>query len=199
MKDEGVIKFKYNWKQEPPMPYEYISALNEWRDKLYKAGLIGEDADGIGYGNISCRLSQNAFIITGSGSGSLEKLNAEHYTRVTAYNLAENTLTSTGPVKASSESLTHAAIYETIPQLNAVFHIHHLGLWENLLANLPSAAKHIEYGTAEMAIEIARLLKDPLVLQQGIVAMGGHREGVLSFGKDLDDAGRSIDQCVAAL
>jgi hypothetical protein len=199
MKDEGVIKFKSNWKRDPPMPYELISELNEWRDKLYKARLIGEDAEGIGYGNISCRLDQNTFIITGSGTGSLEKLSAEHYTRVTAYNLAENTLTSTGPVKPSSESLTHAAIYEAVPQLNAVFHIHHLALWENLLANLPSAAKHIEYGTPAMANEMARLLKDPLLLEQRIVAMGGHREGILSFGKDPDEAGNSINRWLAGI
>jgi L-ribulose-5-phosphate 4-epimerase len=199
MKDEGVIKFKCNWKQEPPMPYELISALNEWRDKLYKAGLIGEDAEGIGYGNISCRLERNTFIITGSGTGSLEKLSAEHYTRVIAYNLPENALTSTGPVKPSSESLTHAAIYEAVPQLNAVFHIHHLALWENLLTRLPSTEKKIEYGTTSMANEIARLLKDPSVLQQGIVAMGGHREGILSFGKGLEDAGRPIDKWLAGM
>jgi hypothetical protein len=199
MKGEGVIKFKHNWKKERSMPYKWIAELNGWRDKLYKAGLIGEDADGVGYGNISCRLDRNIFIITGSGTGSLKKLHAEHYTRVTAYDFIENSLTSMGPVKASSESMTHAAIYETIPEFNAVFHIHHPALWKNLLTNLPFTARHIEYGTAAMAKEIARLLKDPLVLQQGIIAMGGHKEGVLSFGKDQDDAGRSIEKWLTGL
>ena len=181
------------------MPYKWISELNGWRDKLYKTGLIGEDAKGIGYGNISRRLKRNNFVITGSGTGSLKKLNAKHYTKVTSYDLAKNTLISAGPVKASSESLTHAVVYETVPELNAVFHVHHLAMWENLLTHLPSAAKHIEYGTTAMAIEIARLLKDPLILQQGIIAMGGHREGILSFGKDLEDAGRSIEKYLAGL
>ena len=199
MKDEGVIKFNYNWKQEPPMPYTLISELNEWRDKLYKAGLIGKDTNGIGYGNVSCRLERNTFIITGSGTGSLAKLDAEHYTTVTAYDLTSNSLTATGPIKASSESLTHAAIYETVPELNAVFHVHHLSLWENLLTDLPSAAKHIGYGTTAMAAEIARLLKDPLVLHQGIIAMGGHKEGVLSFGRSLEDAGGSIEKYLGRL
>ena len=100
MNDDGVIKYKYNWKQEPPMPNEWILELNRWRDKLYKAGLIGEDKNGIGYGNISSRLEQNIFVITGSGTGSLEKLDAEHYTKVTAYDLAKNRLTTVGPIKA---------------------------------------------------------------------------------------------------
>ena len=199
MKDEGGIKFKYNWKQEPPMPPELISELNIWRDKLYKAGLIGEDASGIGYGNISCRLEKNIFIITGSGTGSLEKLSAEHYTTVTAFNLFNNSLNIAGPIKASSESLTHAAVYETAPVLNAVFHIHHLGLWEKLLVNLPSTAPGIEYGTTAMAVEIARLLRDPVVLEQGITAMGGHREGILAFGKDPDSAGQVIEKWRACL
>lgn len=189
MSDEGVIKFKLTWKREPPMAYHFISALNEWRDSLYKAGLIGKDENGIGYGNISCRLDKNSFIITGSGTGTLEQLTSKHYTRVTAYNLSENTLESTGPVKASSESMTHAAVYETIPGCNAVFHVHHFALWEALLVRLPSTAKYIEYGTPAMAKEIARLLKDPLLLTQCILAMGGHREGIISFGKDLDEAG----------
>jgi L-ribulose-5-phosphate 4-epimerase len=189
MSDEGVIKFKLTWKREPPMAFHFISALNEWRDSLYKVGLIGKDENGIGYGNISCRVDKNSFIITGSGTGSLEQLTSKHYTRVTAYNLSENSLESTGPVKASSESLTHAAVYETIPGCNAVFHIHHLALWEVLLVSLPSTAKHIEYGTPAMAEEIARLLKDPLLLKQGLLAMAGHRGGIISFGKDPDEAG----------
>ena len=198
MSDEGVIKFKLTWKREQPIPYDYLSALNEWRDKLYKLGLIGKDENGIGYGNISCRQDENNFIITGSGTGSLEQLTSKHYTRVTAYNLSENTLESTGPVKASSESMTHAAVYETIPDCNAVFHVHHPGLWETLLARIPSTAKPIEYGTPAMAIEIARLLKDPVVLKQGILAMGGHREGIISFGKDPDEAGSVLLSWLAA-
>jgi L-ribulose-5-phosphate 4-epimerase len=77
---------------------------------------------------------KNIFVITGSGTGSLKKLSAEHYTRVTAYDLLKNTLTSAGPIKASSESLTHAAVYETLPLINTVLHIHHLALWEKLSA-----------------------------------------------------------------
>jgi len=199
MKDEGVIKYKYTWKQEPALPPELISELNVWRTKLFKAGLIGEDTNGIGYGNISCRLQGNTFIITGSGTGSLEKLNGEHYTTVTSYDLSDNSLAIAGPIKASSESLTHAAVYETSPGLNAVFHIHHPDLWETLLDNLPSTATDVEYGTTAMAVEMARLLRDPVVLEQGIIAMGGHRSGILAFAKDLNSAGRVIDKWLACL
>src|ERR1044072_2552305 len=110
MQEEGAIKFKYNWIKDAPLDFELIKELNEWRDKLYHANLIGKNKEGIGYGNISVRY-QNNFIITGSSTGKLSKLTAEHYTLVTQYDLDKNTLTAVGPVIASSESLTHAVIY----------------------------------------------------------------------------------------
>src|ERR1700755_1036489 len=101
MQEEGVIKFKCNWIKETPLDFELIKDLNEWCDKLYAAKLIGKNKDGIGYGNISIRYKNN-FIITGSSSGKLPKLTAEHYTLVTGYDLDKNSLTAVGPVIASS-------------------------------------------------------------------------------------------------
>lgn len=199
MKDEGVIKFKCNWIIEPALPFDTIAALDEWRNKLYNAGLIGQDENGVGYGNISCRLKGNVFIITGSGTGSLKKLNAEHYTRVTDYDFSKNALTSAGPIKASSESLTHAAVYESLSFVNAVFHVHHSALWEKLMSELPSTTPDVEYGTTAMAYEIKRLMANSIILEQGILAMGGHRDGVIAFGKDPDNAGKKITHWVAAL
>ena len=95
--------------------------------------------------------------------------------------------------------MTHAVVYETAPVLNAVFHIHHPALWETLLASLPSTAPGVEYGTTAMAVEIARLLNDPVVLEQGIIAMAGHREGIVVFGKDLHSAGGVINKWLGYL
>lgn len=197
MKEEGVIKFKLTWKREPALPSEQISSLNAWRDALYDIGLIGGDKKGIGYGNISMRLDQKTFLITGSGTGALKKLTPDHYTKVTSYNLTKNTLVSAGPIKASSESMTHAAVYTTLPGCNAVFHIHHLLLWQNLIDNLPSTPGHIEYGTPAMASAIIHLLRDPQVLSEGILAMGGHQAGIIAFGKNLDQPGAAIGRWLA--
>lgn len=199
MKNEGVIKFKCNWIIEPALPFDEIAALDKWRSKLYNAGLIGEDENGIGYGNISCRLKGNIFVITGSGTGSLQKLNAEHYTRVTDYDFSKNALTSAGPIKASSESLTHAAIYESLSFVNAVFHIHHAALWQKLMSELPSTTPDVEYGTTAMVNEIKRLMTNPFILEQGILAMGGHRDGVITFGKNPGEAGKKITNWEVAL
>jgi len=191
MQEEGVIKFKCNWIKDVPPDFELIKELDAWRNKLYNAKLIGKNKDGIGYGNISIRY-QNNFIITGSSTGKLSTLTAEHYTVVTQYDLDKNTLTAVGPIIASSESLTHAVIYERQKDVNAVIHVHHFALWKKLLEIHPATGKNIEYGTPAIAKEILRLFEASDLAEKKIFAMGGHKEGVVSFGKDLDEAGEKI-------
>src|SRR5689334_2997141 len=137
MQEEGVIKFKCKWIKTAPLNFELIEELNEWRNKLYGASLIGENKDGVGYGNISIRYKNN-FIISGSSTGKLPKLTTKHYTLVTGYDLDNNFLTNAGPILASSESLTHAVIYEHEKYVNAVMHVHHYALWKNLLNMFPA-------------------------------------------------------------
>ena len=194
MNEEGVIKFNCTWIPELPVKNELIAELDKWRDLLYNARLIGKNEAGIGYGNVSCRYQDHEFIISGSGTGSVIKMEARHYTRVTAYNFAENSLTTVGPVLASSESLTHAAVYESLPLVNAVFHIHNQPLWTRLLAKGLYTSKDALYGTPAMASEIIRILKVPEVCRQGILAMGGHEEGVICFGTNADEAGTLLQR-----
>ncbi|MES1216968.1 MAG: class II aldolase/adducin family protein [Bacteroidota bacterium] len=199
MNEEGVIKFNCNWVKAAALPNESIAELNEWRDKLYNQQLIGENNDGIGYGNISCRYSGDNFVITGSGTGSLKKLGGDHYSKVTAYDFAKNTLTTVGPLKASSESLTHAAIYESLADASFVFHIHHPALWKELMKEGLFTSSEAEYGTPAMALEIIRVMKEPLFLKHGIFAMGGHEEGVIAFGKTAAEAGKAIESWLGKL
>ena len=174
MKDEGLIKFNFTWIKTAPFDDDLVKDINNWRDKLYEAGLIGVNDDGIGYGNISQRFQQNTFIITGSGTGKIRHLANEHYTLVTNYDLEENTLTAKGPVVASSESLTHAMIYETQSNMNVVMHVHHLDLWRYLLNAHLSTNSTAEYGTTGMAKEIKRLFQETDIEMQKIFAMAGH-------------------------
>jgi L-ribulose-5-phosphate 4-epimerase len=192
MQDEGIIKFNCEWiKAAPPDP-GWLWELNEWRDILYKAGLVGVNQEGIGYGNLSVRFQGNQFIITGSTTGKIEHLSPEHYTLVTDYDLDKNSLTTTGPIRASSESLTHAIMYESDANVNAVLHVHHYKLWKGLLRSLPSTGENIEYGTTAMAREIYKMMKDPSIQTYQIFAMAGHEEGILAFGKNLPEAGNLL-------
>lgn len=187
MNEEGVIKFNCQWTPSAPLDEAWIIKLNACRDKLYTLGLLGVK-DGIGYGNISIRSQGSEFIITGSGTGTLKTLTSEHYALVTDYNVSKNMVCSTGSILASSESLTHAMVYEKAIDANAVIHAHHFKIWKNLLAYFPSTASDIQYGTPEMANEIARLFDHHNLAHNKKFAMAGHYEGVVCFGKSLTEA-----------
>ena len=116
---------------------------------------------GVGFGNISQRLSaadisakrtavrpyEDSFVISGTQTAHLSTLSANNYAKVTAFDPAQNTLTCQGLCKASSESLTHGIIYAQNPSINAVIHIHHLQLWQQLLYTIPTTRATVPYGT----------------------------------------------------
>lgn len=193
MKKEGYIKFECNWKITPPFSFSEYPKMNRWRNKFYRLGLIGTYKDGVGFGNISVRTKRNGkFIITGSQTGGFKKLLKSHYTRVISYDIAKNSVTCKGPIKASSESMTHAAVYKIAKNANAVIHVHSLKLWRKLLNRVPTSNKQAAYGTPEMAKEIFRLYKETDLRNQKMMVMGGHQEGILTFGENLDEAGRKL-------
>ncbi len=193
MIDEGYIKYQCNWIKSEPLSFHEIAELNKWRNQCYQLGLIGEYDNGIGFGNISIRHSQpQHFIVSGTQTGNLPTLNEQHYTRVTSFDLEKNFLTCDGPIKASSESLTHAAIYQASSKVNAIIHIHHLELWQKLMHKVPTTAKDIAYGTPEMAKEILRLFPEDNLIETKILVMSGHEEGIISFGINLPEAGNLL-------
>ncbi|NOX71196.1 MAG: class II aldolase/adducin family protein [Candidatus Micrarchaeota archaeon] len=190
MTNDGYIKFNIKWIKAKPLPESVIRELNKWRRKLFDAGLIGMYESGIGFGNISMRIpGTNEFIISGSATGGIENLTAEHYARVTEVDHEKNSLVCVGPIKASSESMTHAAVYDSDHSVNAVIHVHNLRMWKMLLDRVPTTSKEATYGTPEMAEEVMRLFKESDVKEKKIFVMGGHEEGLMTFGKDLDEAG----------
>jgi len=192
--DEGYIKFTSDWTPGPPPERSIVDLLNTWRRPLHEAGLIGHYAEpGIGYGNISARCDQpGKFVISGTQTGHLPVPDAEHYALVTAYDIAGNSVSCTGMVQASSESLTHAAIYELDPTIGAVVHVHSKRLWRELLGQLPTTSESISYGTPEMANEFKRLYKTTAFAKTGIAIMAGHEEGIISMGVTLDQAANRV-------
>lgn len=192
MIDEGYIKYNCQWKEDKPLPPDKWRKLNTYRDRLYKMGLIGAYPDsGIGFGNVSVRDADNPlnFIITGTKTGQLEELGPMHYTMVEAFDFEANSVFCRGPIKASSEALTHAMIYQLGDGLyDAVIHVHSLKMWRSLLNVVPTTRENIGYGTPEMALEIERLFLQNKLREQKILAMAGHDEGIITFGKNLEQA-----------
>jgi hypothetical protein len=191
--EEGYVKFKCIWeKTDFDFPEPLFEKLNCWRDRLYQNKLIGSHDNGTGFGNISTRLSDNSFIITGTATGSKKKLTKNDYALVTDYDLLKNMVKCSGKIMASAESLSHAAIYDKNTEFTGVIHIHHFNMWEKLRGNLPTTNYNVEYGTPEMAFEVKNLFDRTNVRQTRIFVMGGHKEGIVSFGRDLDEAGQVI-------
>jgi L-ribulose-5-phosphate 4-epimerase len=61
-------------------------------------------------------------------------------------------------------------------------------LWAALLNQAPTSSKTVDYGTLELAYEIMQLFKQTDVRSKKILVMGGHAAGLLTFGKDLEEA-----------
>ncbi|MFN3555099.1 MAG: class II aldolase/adducin family protein [Bacteroidales bacterium] len=185
--EEGYIKFGCFWEKTDPLSEEDTAEINEFRQRLHNLGLIGQYPDGIGYGNISIRLSQDIFLITGSATGGIKQLTNNHFSLVISFDFVRNELHCSGPVQASSESLTHAAIYESQPQVSAVIHIHHLPTWKKWLNLLPTTDPKIEYGSPEMALAIQQIIFESSATS-GIIIMSGHREGIIAYGENTQQA-----------
>ncbi len=97
MSETGVVKFPCEHDAVELAPFAGFAELNACRQKLLQLGLIGVDADGIGFGNVSVREGEtNCFYITGSGTGALPQLALKDYARVTAWDFDRNWLRCEG-------------------------------------------------------------------------------------------------------
>lgn len=208
-KQEGVIKFQLDFTPAPPLPAPDLALINHWRAILYQHQLIGQDParyGGYGYGNLSVRLApydapptRRGFIISGSQTGDLAELGPEHYARVTACYPAENRIVASGPIRPSSESLTHGATYALDPAIRVVLHAHSPEIWLNAAAlAIPVTDALVPYGTPAMAAEVARLYTETNLAQQRIFSMGGHEDGIVAFGESAEEAGQSLLAALAA-
>ena len=194
MIDEGYTKYACDWRQAPALPAEAIEELNAWRNRLHEKGLIGYYPEHrVGFGNVSIREGDSdRFLISGTQTGHIAETGADHYARVTGCDLGANRVACEGPVQASSEALTHAAIYALDPGIRAVVHVHDAGLWRELIDRLPTTSRSVAYGTPEMAREFQRLYTETDFRARGVAVMGGHEEGIVSFGKDINEAAERI-------
>jgi len=188
--DEGVVKYHCDWTFAEPVSVETIVDLMAWRDRLHSWGLIGVYDNGIGFGNVSVRLGNSCqFVISGTQTAHLSTLGPEFYCTVTEFNLEKNFLGCRGPVPASSESLTHAALYLHRDDVGGIIHVHNAQLWQQLLFQIPTTRKEIPYGTPGMAWEMFRLFEEENLGDRKILAMAGHEDGIICFGGCLDEAG----------
>jgi ribulose-5-phosphate 4-epimerase/fuculose-1-phosphate aldolase len=198
---EGVTKFQAVFTRTAPIDPQKIIELNLWRKVLYSLKLIGQDPskyDGAAYGNLSQRLDydkthKRAFIITGTQTGGLETLTHEHYAIVLEHYPEKNLVISEGPIAASSESMSHGTLYDLDSSLRFVFHVHSKEIWQHARQlEIPTTKETVEYGTPVMAEEIRRLFRETNARFKHILAMGGHEDGIIAFGRTSAEAGSTI-------
>lgn len=194
MIDEGYIKYVSTWQQTAALTNPELDTLIKWRRPLYAAGLIGHYAEhNVGYGNISVRVAAGPqFLISGTQTGHLADLNTAHFSLVTDYDIKDNRVTCRGAIQASSESMTHAAIYQLNDDIRAVVHVHSADLWSRYKDRASSTAADVAYGTPAMAAEFSRLFNETDFAATGIAAMAGHEEGLISIGNTMQQATERI-------
>ncbi|MEZ5540724.1 MAG: class II aldolase/adducin family protein [Pseudomonadota bacterium] len=203
MPEEGVSKFVLHYTHMPAGSVDLPEALNQWRSRLWQHRLIGylaASGGGIGYGNVSRRIQTGlsgagfrGFIISGTQTGALAMLDASQYCLVTDWDAEQNRVTAQGPVRPSSEALTHGMLYDLDADINVVFHVHSATIWQAARRlGLATTKPAVAYGTPEMASEVARLYRNADFTRQTVFAMGGHRDGIVAFGPDEETAGRAL-------
>ncbi|MDQ6860266.1 MAG: class II aldolase/adducin family protein [Verrucomicrobiota bacterium] len=194
MSETGVVKFQFEHVARELREFHQLDELNRCRERLLQRGWMGVDENGIGFGNISVRAEESsAFYVTATGTGGHRTLALEDLAKVTAYQFERNWLRCEGAV-ASSESLTHAAVYEANAAARAVIHCHAPGLWTRLLHVAPTTSGAVEYGTPEMATEVRRLFATTDLADEKIFVMAGHKDGIVSFGATLAEALAALDR-----
>lgn len=196
MHNDGVIKFSCDWQQtQQPFSTELAPVLDSLitiRDEMVAVGFIGTYPDGVGYGNISYRTGPREFIISGTQTGHLRHTRSCHYARVDEWDIEHNSLHCVGAVKASSESLTHAALYDASSEIQAIIHIHQTQLWQHYCDRLPTTGAHVPYGTPAMAHEMWRLFRETDIAETKILVMAGHEDGIIAVGQTLPEVAQRL-------
>lgn len=208
---EGVIKFDLAHESGALRQgeREAVVRMLGWRGILQKLELLGADAaryDGLGFGNISHRCGPRsaprgarAFVVSGTQTSGHATATVDHFAVVTRWRVRDNAVVSRGPVRPSSEALTHATIFDEAPHAQCVLHVHSPLIWaaQRSLC-LPATPAGIDYGTVEMADATAALFLAGRVAETGLFVMLGHEDGVVAFGRTVDEAGSILVRALAA-
>jgi ribulose-5-phosphate 4-epimerase/fuculose-1-phosphate aldolase len=99
-------------------------------------------------------------------------------------------------VKPSSESLSHAVIYEVQSLVGCVFHVHSPEIWKRAVElKIPVTDPGIPYGTPEMAKAVQKIVMENNL--PSMLSMGGHEDGIIAYGASLSETGLVLIQNLA--
>ena len=190
---EGTIQFAYNLSPSdaPILDKGAFTELSAWRSILFTLDLLGQQTDkygGYAYGNLSVA-QDDGFAITASQTSGAPELIESHIVAVREANLQRFWVEAEGSEPPSSESITHAMIYQADPRVRYVFHIHSTEIWQaRAELNLPETPKSTPYGSPQMA-EAVRLLLHHNQSRPLVFATAGHEDGIFALGHHARDCG----------
>lgn len=204
---DGEISFCLKYEQNISLPEQNLTPLIAWRETLYRMQLIGKSAhkyDGMGYGTVSQRVQNellethpNAFFVTGALSGQFKKITPRHFSFVRSLNVEQNQVEAEGPCKPTSEALTLGALYQIDPSIQYAIHFHSPELWYMAgVLGIVETDDSLDYGTPQLAQEIANLHKGGALNECPMISIRGHQDGIIAFGANLDEVASLIIQKV---
>ena len=196
---EGVIQFEY--ELEPamgsPVGARALQTLLAWRTVLRRLELLGRTPGrygGLGYGNLSVRDPERPreFVITASQTGGIRDLDETGLCRIRDYDLARFRVAAAGMRPPSSESLSHAMIYDADPGAGWVFHVHSPEIWRRATPlELPATGADVAYGSPAMAHAVEKVLATNDDRPLAFVTLG-HEDGVFACGGTARETGTSL-------
>ncbi len=137
------------------------------------------------YGNLSFRIKpgEDAFIITGSKIGLKNSASNDCFVKVNSVDLETGIVYAEGVREPSSESMLHFAIYQSRPDVNAIFHGHCPEiLCYSKKSGITETQEEKPYGTIDLVQQVLYILKN-----ESFIIMKNH--GFISLGKNMKKVG----------
>lgn len=165
-----------------PAPFP-IQELLPARDMAHVKRLFG--LGGLSYGNLSVREDSRSFWMSASG---VDKANMQVIGRdmllITGFDPETRTMQVSIPPKveprrASVDAIEHWMLYKEHPAIGAIIHVH---AW---MEGVPSTTVNFPCGTAELAREVADLVRRHPDPSRAVIGLKNH--GLTITGRSLDD------------
>lgn len=195
---EGIIQYRLDHREGDLPPDADYAGLLAWFRRCRHHELLGQDPAryaGYAFGNISVRCT-GGFVISGTQTVGRPALDPGDLAWVRSWDSQANRLSSQGPVRPSSEAMTHGEVYATLPDVGAVIHAHSPVIWLNAdRLDLPTTPPEVGYGSPAMAAAVRALLdRSP---RAGVLSMGGHEDGIVAYAPTMDEAGTLLLETLA--
>lgn len=165
-----------------PAPFP-IQELLPARDMAHVKRLFG--LGGLSYGNLSVRHDAQSFWMSASGvnKGNMQVIGRDMLL-ITGFDPEQNAMhvrvpPDVEPRRASVDAIEHWMLYTEHPHVGAVVHVH---AW---MDGIPSTTVNYPCGTAELAREVAELVRQQPDPSRAVIGLKNH--GLTITGRSLSD------------